>query len=196
MTRDASQDQLSNAARGGAGTRVASASLVSAQDWDAYLSNNPGGAFYHLSGWRSILHDRMGHDSFHLVALNDDQITGVLPLVLVSSRLFGRILVSVPFMNYGGICADNPSVASLLLDTAVQETKNLGADYLEVRSAVPLDTDLPVSLRKVSLTLQLDPESRASLECFFVEAPQQHPPCPKTRARSHMRRRRTAADVL
>jgi hypothetical protein len=33
---------------------------------------------------------------------------GVLPLVFLSSRLFGRFLVSMPFLNYGGIVTDGP----------------------------------------------------------------------------------------
>ena len=36
----------------------------------------------------------------------DGDVVGVLPLILVRSRLFGRRLVSMPFLDYGGVLAE------------------------------------------------------------------------------------------
>jgi FemAB-related protein (PEP-CTERM system-associated) len=92
------------------------------------------------------------------MALEAGRVIGVLPLVFVTSRLFGRILCSVPFMNYGGPCAESVEASGLLVAAAVEKAKELEAGYLELRCAAPLVTALPVSLRKVSMTIALDPD--------------------------------------
>ena len=70
--------------------------------------------------------------------------------------VFGRILCSVPFMNYGGPIAATPEAAAALTERAISLSDGLHADYLELRCAQPLKTDMPVSLRKVSMTIELD----------------------------------------
>lgn len=129
---------------------------LDAQAWDRYLSSAAAGSFYHRFGWRKILQESLGHEAIYLVAEDGGRIAGVLPLVLVSSRLFGRILCSMPFLNYGGPCADTPAIAKALIDDAIRRADGLAVDYLELRCAAPFDVPLPVSHRKVSLTLALD----------------------------------------
>lgn len=126
--------------------------------WDNYLSENPAGSFYHLYRWREIVRQEFRHRTDYRLAELDGRIAGVLPLVLVSSRLFGRILCSVPFMNYGGPCADSAPLNQLLVRDAMQRARDLSADYLELRCTAPLDVDLPVSHHKVSMTIGLDPD--------------------------------------
>ena len=124
--------------------------------WDGFLAGQPAGSFYHLYGWQGIVRSQFGHRTIYLMAMEAGQVVGVLPLVLLSSRLFGRILCSVPFMNYGGPCAGSEAVTELLVTDAMERAKELSVDYLELRCAAPLATELPVSLRKVSMTIALD----------------------------------------
>lgn len=126
--------------------------------WDGFLAGQPGGSFYHLFEWRSVVKNRLGHRTPYLMAVDENRVAGVLPLTLVTSPFFGRILCSVPFMNYGGPCAGSAEVSERLVAAAVEKARELRADYLELRCAAPLATDLPVSLRKVSMTLALDPD--------------------------------------
>ena len=58
---------------------------------------------------------------------------GFLALAYVSSFLFGRFLVSLPYLNYGGPVADDGETAKLLIDRAVQLADDLGVRYLELR---------------------------------------------------------------
>jgi len=126
--------------------------------WDGFLAGQRAGSFYHLFGWQEVVRRRLGHRTVYLMACDAERVAGVLPLTYVTSRLFGRILCSVPFMNYGGPCAESAAVSSRLVAAAVEKAKELGADYLELRCAARLETDLPVSLRKVSMTIALDPD--------------------------------------
>ena len=45
------------------------------------------------------------------------KITGVLPLFLVSNWIVGRCLISTPFADYGGICAEDEESADAWLRT-------------------------------------------------------------------------------
>lgn len=115
-----------------------------------------GGSFYHLYEWRRVNERAFGHSSFYLAARRGAQIVGILPLTLVASRLFGRILCSMPFVNYGGPCAIDTATSALLMERAIELSNELGVDYLELRCAREAPTSLPASLRKISMTVALD----------------------------------------
>jgi FemAB-related protein (PEP-CTERM system-associated) len=57
----------------------------------------------------------------------------MLALAYLHSYLFGRFLVSLPYLNYGGVLADNDRTASLLLDRAVGLADQLQVRFLELR---------------------------------------------------------------
>lgn len=129
---------------------------VERAEWDGYLARCASASFYHLYDWKEVNAKALGHRSFYLAARRGGAITGVLPLTLVSSRLFGRILCSLPFVNFGGTCADDSDTQRALLDAAVAKARELQVDYLELRSTQELPGGLPVSLRKISMTIALN----------------------------------------
>ncbi|MEM1439260.1 MAG: FemAB family XrtA/PEP-CTERM system-associated protein [Pseudomonadota bacterium] len=106
--------------------------------WDAYVDSHPDGTFYHLSGWRRVIGGTLGHPLHYLVARTGGAITGVLPLASVSSWLFGRKLVSMPFLVYGGPLASDLTSKHALVDAAWSLADSLGVDALELR-----DRDAP-----------------------------------------------------
>jgi FemAB-related protein (PEP-CTERM system-associated) len=126
--------------------------------WDAFIASRADGSFYHSFAWKHLNRQVFRHRSEYLVAQRAGQIEGVLPLVLVTSPVFGRILCSVPFVNYGGPVAATTEAAEALIARATRLCEELHADYLELRCTQPLITDIPVSLRKVSMTIELDPD--------------------------------------
>lgn len=127
-----------------------------AKAWDEYVSRQEQASFYHLFGWKSVNEASFGHRSFYLAAVDESGIRGVFPLVYLQSRLFGKLLCSLPFVNYGGPCADEPAIEQLLLDEARRIVDQQQIDYLEIRSMRKLGGDLPTSEHKVSITLTLD----------------------------------------
>jgi FemAB-related protein (PEP-CTERM system-associated) len=58
---------------------------------------------------------------------------GMLPLTLVRSKLFGRFLVGLPYLNLGGILTSDSHVASRLMDHAAELADELDVNYLELR---------------------------------------------------------------
>jgi serine/alanine adding enzyme len=93
-------------------------------------------------------------------------IVGVLPLVSFRSLLFGRFLVSLPFVNYGGVLADDADVARALVDAAWQEARRRGSRSVELRHTRRMFPDLPVRQHKVAMTLALPADAGAAWQRF------------------------------
>ncbi len=134
------------------------ATAADASQWNEFLQQHPQGSYYHLFEWSGINAQALKNPSFNLIAREGARIRGVLPLTLVASPLFGRVLCSMPFVNYGGPVADDPAVTNALVRAACDRARDLNVDYLELRCASTLDTDLPVSTRKISLQIDLAPD--------------------------------------
>lgn len=133
---------------------------VPASDLDHYAHANPLATGYHLTGWLGVIERVFGHETKALAAVSRDGIEGVLPLVFFQSRLFGRFAVSMPFLNYGGVVADAPSVRRALVESAIEETRARGGSHLELRHDAQLCPELAPKRHKVAMRLPLasDPE--------------------------------------
>ncbi len=127
--------------------------------WDRYVSSHSRASGYQLMGWRRVVQKAFGHRTFYLMARDEQgEIRGVLPLVLVSSRLFGRFLVSMPFVNYGGVLTESFDAQSALLETAATQAPRLGATHIELRHERLLYLDWASKQHKVSMRLDLPRE--------------------------------------
>ncbi len=111
------------------------------------------------------MHGALGHETIYLAARNAEALTGVLPLVRVRSALFGHFLVSMPFVNYGGPLGEDEAVRALTAE-ATRLANAGGVKLLELRSARDLQVALPVSHRKVTVVLDLPPDSDALMKAF------------------------------
>lgn len=111
--------------------------------------------------WLLALRDGLGHTPYCLEAVEAGRTRGVLPLLFVRSILFGRFLVSMPYLNYGGVIADDAPTAARLIDRAVQLADELGVRYLELRHESPAEhAKLSQKMTdKVHMRLQLPAES-------------------------------------
>ena len=137
---------------------VRECSLEDMARWDAYVETNPRAHRYHRSAWRRIIESSFGHRAHYFMSeVSDGRPTGVLPLVRVRSRMFGDFLVSLPFVNYGGPCADDPETAHRLVEQAVRLAGRQGVSHLELRTETAVDGGLQTRPSKVSMRLPLPP---------------------------------------
>lgn len=103
--------------------------------WDAFVMAHPEGSFFHLAAWRGVIKAAFGHRPHFMLAERDGRICGVLPLVHVRSRLFGRnTLVSTPFCVYGGPIGEDELVVAALVDAAAGLMRETGAQSCELRT--------------------------------------------------------------
>ena len=137
------------------GVAIDVAEDVSPLEWDTYVESHPQASRYHLWAWRQIFENAFGLETIYLAARTANAVTGVLPLVLFRSVLFGRFAVSLPFVDQGGICADDGASAEALRDRAVALARERGLSYLELRHVCRRFSDLPAREHKVGMTLPL-----------------------------------------
>lgn len=92
----------------------------------------------HDPRWLDVLNQSMNHRPHLLVAadeMNPQRVRGILPLAFVKSFLFGRFLVSLPYLNRAGIVTQDESVADQLMGKAISLANELNAQHLELRHA-------------------------------------------------------------
>jgi FemAB-related protein (PEP-CTERM system-associated) len=83
--------------------------------------------------WLKVLEQGLRHVPYLIEAAEGDEIVGLLPLAFVQSRLFGRFLVGLPYLNYGGVIADDELVSRKLIDKAIELAEELDVRHLELR---------------------------------------------------------------
>jgi serine/alanine adding enzyme len=137
---------------------VARAAASRMPEWDAYVRGHGAASVYHLAGWREVIESVFGRDTHYLVAERDGQVTGVLPLVRLKSLLFGDFLVSMPYVNYGGVLADDAASSARLVEAAADLCRDLGVVHMELRHTADC-TRLPKRLDRVSMHLPLTGDS-------------------------------------
>jgi len=129
------------------------------EQWDRYVFQTDSATCYHASGWKHIIENSFGHRTYYLLAESgQNKIEGILPLVQLKSMLFGNFMVSLPYVNYGGICADSPEIGERLFTAAVALAGKKQAGHMELRHQTDLGRGLPVKTNKVSMVLALRPD--------------------------------------
>jgi FemAB-related protein (PEP-CTERM system-associated) len=132
--------------------------------WDAYVNSHPRATLYHLWGWKNVIERTYGHSTYYLMAtedkpelmvrndrkakgcelsatrheLNANSVVGILPLIHINHFIFGNSLISMPFLDYGGVLADSENAERTLVDQAIKLGKNLRVRNIELRHINPL----------------------------------------------------------
>jgi FemAB-related protein (PEP-CTERM system-associated) len=148
--------------RGAAADGATTVELAAASDraaWDAFVASQRTATGYHEWAWREVIERTFGHDCPYLLSRRerDGEVTGVLPLVEMRSLLFGRLLTSLPFLNYGGALAASDETARALVDKAVGRARERGCRHLELRHTARRLDGWPHKQHKVAMRLDLRP---------------------------------------
>lgn len=142
--------------------------------WNEFVATRSIAHHAYSWEWRQVIANVFRHRPYYLVArsrpLNGTSgIAGVLPLIHFKSILFGRALISVPYLNAGGILADSPEIAEALLKRAEELGRELGVDYMELRyrERDPVCHErLVVRTHKVSMLLGLPGHAEDLFQSF------------------------------
>jgi FemAB-related protein (PEP-CTERM system-associated) len=115
---------------------VSVSTLEAGQDerWDAFVLSLPSATFFHLSGWKKVVEQAFAHQTFYMMAQRAGRVTGVLPLTLVRTKLFGASLISNAFCVYGGPVSSDAISQAALEDAAIELMERLRISVLEFRS--------------------------------------------------------------
>jgi FemAB-related protein (PEP-CTERM system-associated) len=103
-------------------------------EWDDFVASRSDATLFHQSAWRQVVELGLGQRTHYLLARQNGEIVGVLPLAEVKSRLFGHRLISITGGVYGGILAATPSAYGALENEGRRLAEKLEVDALELRS--------------------------------------------------------------
>lgn len=139
--------------------------------WNDFADNHSDSHHGHRWEWREILSRVFGHKPHYLIATADESgaVTGILPLFRFKSFLFGDALISMPYLNGGGILAGDAESFAALHEAAKLAVVEHGVDYLELRHRAPIDDygEGAVSRsHKVAVALALDGDAESILKGF------------------------------
>ncbi len=102
--------------------------------WDAYVHAHPKATFFHRAGWQEVIETSFGHRTHFVLARQNGEICGVLPLVHIKNILFGNRLVSTPFCVQGGPLVSNDAARRALDNFATALADELNVEFIEYRS--------------------------------------------------------------
>ncbi len=124
--------------------------------WSNYVYHSTGATIAHQIGWMEVMRKGLGHSPQYLIALDNDKISGVLPLVILKTFWGSRYAISLPWIDYGGICADDFETEKMLLDEACRITDKENAQFMELRSIEEGNHNLSIREDKATFLLKLD----------------------------------------
>ncbi len=125
-----------------------------------FLDRSPQANYCHDPAWLDVIHEAYGKEAFAFVRTHPvtGEIQGYAPACHLASAAFGRQLVALPYLDYGGILADDADTEDVLRDKLQSEAVR-GKTQLEIRSRYPL-VGLPEPQdEKVCMILHLRPET-------------------------------------
>lgn len=137
------------------------------QRWNDYVKKSKESNCYHQIGWKKVIEKSFGHKTWYLFSEDHQKnITGILPLAQLKSLFFGNFMVSLPYFNYGGICAESSSASGRLLEEAIDIGTKENVNHIELRETHKLDHEMPVKTAKVSMQLDLPSSSEKLWQSF------------------------------
>ncbi|RPI91171.1 MAG: FemAB family PEP-CTERM system-associated protein [Planctomycetaceae bacterium] len=131
----------------------------SVSDWNEFVSGATETPLWHRADWGRPL-AAYGLRLETLTVRAKQRLVGVLPLVSQRSLLFGRRLVSLPWIDASGILTADERARTLLLEGALALASKLGCDEVLLRQpeAIPgwqVERDDKIAMQ---LLLDSDPE--------------------------------------
>jgi serine/alanine adding enzyme len=130
-------------------------------DWQHFVEDSDQASLAHALGWRNVVEKTYHHVPLYLMATDGPKIAGILPLFLIRSPFFGRLLATAPYLSYGGLLADDKKVAQALVHAARTVASEQGAKSVELRGLSRLDHGLLLKEKYCTfrLCLSLGPEA-------------------------------------
>lgn len=100
---------------------------------DAWIMARSDGSPFHRPKWLAAIEKATGQEAHCMIAERGGEITGLLPLHIMHSPLFGRALVSSGFAVGGGILSDSATATKRLAAAAWDFAQRWSCPTVELR---------------------------------------------------------------
>jgi hypothetical protein len=143
--------------------------------WDAFLLECDGGLLYYSTRYRDLLLDELGCEAEYLVAREEGEIRGVLPLMW-SEDGGDRVLNSLPYYgSHGAPLVTSPDAERALIDAWNERSSDARTAAATMvtnpfRGVDPLEPDHDLTDRRISQVTQLPDAPDEERVLALVEA--------------------------
>jgi FemAB-related protein (PEP-CTERM system-associated) len=131
------------------------------KDWQRFVEDSNQASLAHALGWRNVVEKTYRHVPVYLMALDGQTLAGVLPLFLIRSPFFGKLLATAPYLSYGGLLADDKRAAQALVQSARTVVGEQRAKSVEIRGLSRVDHGLLLKDKYCTFRLCLSAGSEA-----------------------------------
>jgi len=151
---------------------IYSATIADKARWNQYVHAHPQATAYHNFSWVQSVEQAYGHLNASQIAVIDDKIVGVLPIIKMKTPLSGHFYCSLPFCDVGHALADNEQIITALLDKLHDMKNSSQAKKIEYRDTFSLvdaattTTNDEWQGKKVRMLLPLPDTSEQLLKSF------------------------------
>jgi FemAB-related protein (PEP-CTERM system-associated) len=131
------------------------ATETDAAAWDEFLASHVHRTFAHRWNWSLILGKSFKVKPVYCVASRDGRAVGIFPSTLMKSIVFGKFMISLPWLDYGGPLAESADIARGLVDYATAIARKAGCRFVEMRAVSEPLPELVDKCEKYSFVLRL-----------------------------------------
>jgi FemAB-related protein (PEP-CTERM system-associated) len=124
--------------------------------WDSFVAGQPAASYCHAFGWSNVVQRAYHKDVFFLHATAGQDWFGVLPLVHLKGPLAGNRLVSLPYLDQGGVLTSSGEAATALEQAAFDLAREIGATGLDFRGPSRATPLAPEESRRFRFLLELE----------------------------------------
>lgn len=129
--------------------------------WDSYVAQHSGATHCHRWGWKTVIENAFGIPTYYLLATDQSNVVGILPLAWQKSLLFGSFITALPFLNAGGPLANSVEIEQALVERAIEIATENGAARLQLRYRGEYRLALPASTHKVAAVRKVSQDTEA-----------------------------------
>ncbi len=123
--------------------------------WTEYANNAVHASIAHQIGFRDVIQTGLHAQPVYLMVFQGAKVTGILPIFLIKTWWQAKYIVSIPWLDYGGICADDVESEAALLGEAQRIAERENAQFVEFRSETKCRLDLATQAEKVTFLMDL-----------------------------------------
>ena len=112
--------------------------------WNEYVESHQESRYCHLWQYNKVLMESYGFEPHYLIIKNNQITVGLLPFCAANSLFFGKILVSQPFSEYGGMLLDEIHVEDykIINDYLVNMLRTLNCNKMEIHGNIGVSTSI------------------------------------------------------
>jgi len=123
--------------------------------WSEFVESCPNANIGHQIGWQSVMTESFGRDSRYLMAVESNEALGILPLIRIKTLWGAKAYISIPWIDYGGICANDKVVEEMLYAKAREIAEQEKVKFMEFRSISAGENNFKKRDDKVTFLLDL-----------------------------------------